>query len=109
MVAAGLLGSGSSLAEAPSRAQAIADAITELDVERGRELLEKTDSTSPTFAFERARLAIYLGDCDTAAAVLASAELSATPEGGGLFELSKSCARATDRRVAQAGVSPVSR
>ncbi len=95
MVAAGLLGSGSSLAEAPSRAQAIADAITELDVERGRELLEKTDSTSPTFAFERARLAIYLGDCDTAAAVLASAELSTTPEGGGLFELSKSCARAT--------------
>ena len=95
MVAVGLLGSGSSLAEAPSRAQAIADAITELDVERGRELLEKTDSTSPTFAFERARLAIYLGDCDTAAAVLASAELSATPEGGGLFELSKSCARAT--------------
>ncbi|MBI3200268.1 MAG: hypothetical protein HYZ29_01925 [Myxococcales bacterium] len=84
-----------SRAQAPSRAQAIADAVTELDVERAKTLLEKTDSASPTIAFERARLAIYLGDCDTAAAILSSAELTATPEGAGLLELSKSCARAT--------------
>lgn len=94
IAAVGLLVSGTSPAE-PSRAQTIADAITELDVERARDLLEKTDSTSPTFAFERARLAIYLGDCDTSSAILASAELSSTPEGAGLAELSKSCARAT--------------
>lgn len=95
-------------AEVPSRAQAIADAITELDVKRAQELLEKADSASPTIAFERARLAIYVGDCDKAQAVLASAELSSTPEGSGLGELAKSCARATAASVvvedAEAGV-----
>jgi hypothetical protein len=83
------------LAEAPSRAQAIADAITELDVERARTLLEKADAGSVTLAFERARLAIYLGDCDTAAAILAAPDFSTTPEGSGLLELAQSCARAT--------------
>lgn len=95
VVALGLLVPLLARAQAPSRAQAIADAITELDVERAKSLLEKTDSASPTIAFERARLAIYLGDCDTASAILASAELGATPEGVGLFDLAKSCARAT--------------
>lgn len=90
-----LLSASPAAAQGPSRAQAIADAITELDVERARSLLEKTDSASPTIAFERARLAIYLGDCDTASAILSSVELGGTPEGAGLAELAKSCARAT--------------
>jgi len=82
-------------AQPPSRAQAIADAITELDVERARQLLEKGDAGSATLAFERARLAIYTSDCDAAQAILSAPDLSATPEGSSLAELAKSCARAT--------------
>lgn len=97
----GLLAPAPASAQGPSRAQAIADAITELDVERARSLLEKTDSASPTIAFERARLAIYVGDCDTASAILASAELGSTAEGAGLAELAKSCAKATAGALVQ--------
>ncbi len=81
-------------ANAPSRARAAADAITELDVARGRQLLEGAGD-SPTLAFERARLAIYVGDCDTAAAILAAPEFNGASESAGLVELARSCARAT--------------
>jgi hypothetical protein len=81
-------------AQTPSRAQAAADAITELDVEGARKLLE-VPSSSPTLAFERARLAIYVGDCDTAAAILAAPDFASSPETTSLTELAKSCARAT--------------
>lgn len=84
-----------SMLGAQSRAQAIADAITELDVDRAKKLLDATDAGSGTLAFERARLAIYLGDCDTASAILAAPDFSSTPEGASLAELAKSCARAT--------------
>jgi len=100
-LALALSGPGVANALGTSRAQAIADAITELDVERARALLEKTDSASPTLSFERARLAVYVGDCDTASAILASAELGSTPEGAGLGELAKSCARATAGAVVE--------
>ena len=87
------------LAVPGGRAQSIADAITELDVIHAKELLDKTDSDSPTLSFERARLAIYVGDCDTAAAILSSPSLANTPEGAGLAELAKSCAGATAASV----------
>jgi hypothetical protein len=85
-------------AEAPSRAQAAADAITELDVEGARKLLD-TASNAPTLAFERARLAIYVGDCDTAAAILSAPDFQSAAEIAGLAELAKSCARATAAAV----------
>jgi hypothetical protein len=94
LVVAVLALGASARAETPSRAQAAADAITELDVEGARKLLE-VPSNSPTLAFERARLAIYLGDCDTAAAILAAPDFASSPETTGLTELAKSCARAT--------------
>jgi hypothetical protein len=81
-------------AETPGRARQAADAITELDVESARKLLE-VPSGSPALAFERARLAIYLGDCDTAAAILAAPDFASSPETTSLAELAKSCARAT--------------
>lgn len=81
-------------ADQPNRAKSAADAITELDVEAARKLLD-VPSSSPTFAFERARLAIYLGDCDTAAAILAAPDFASSPETTSLAELAKSCARAT--------------
>ncbi len=82
-------------AEPVSRAQAIADAITEIDVERAKQLLSQAGGDSPTLAFERARLAIYIGDCDGARAILSSPTLSSTPEGAALGELSRTCAGAT--------------
>lgn len=75
--------------------QAIADAITELDVQRARTLLDKADPDSPSLAFERARLAVYLGDCDSAQAIASAPTLRATPEGSSLLELAKRCAGAT--------------
>jgi hypothetical protein len=40
-------------------------------------------------------LAIYLGDCDSASAILSAPTFSASAEGAALGELAKSCARAT--------------
>jgi hypothetical protein len=82
-------------AEPVHRAQSISNAITELDVERARQLLDELESDSPTIAFERARLAIYMGDCDTASAILSAPSFTTSPEGASLGELAKSCAMAT--------------
>jgi hypothetical protein len=82
-------------ADSSGRAKAIDDAITELDVERARKLLEQSESAALPLAFERARLAVYVGDCDGASAILSAPELSSTPEGATLGDLAKTCARAT--------------
>lgn len=71
----------------------IAGAITELDVVRARELLSKVGSDSNALALERARLSLYLGDCDTAGATLAS--LSGVKEAAPLSEVARTCAHAT--------------
>jgi hypothetical protein len=78
-----------------SHARKIANAITELDVRGARQLLEQAEADSATLTFERARLAIYTGDCDGAQAILSAPAFASTPEVMGLAELSKSCARAT--------------
>jgi hypothetical protein len=71
----------------------IANAITELDVVRAHDLIEKTKGASPGLAYERARLAIYVGDCDSAEAILKT--LPETPESGRLLDLARACAKAT--------------
>jgi hypothetical protein len=71
----------------------IADAITELDVEHARALLAASGSDSAPIALERARLSLYVGDCDGASATLAT--LAKVKEAAPLAELAKSCARAT--------------
>jgi tetratricopeptide (TPR) repeat protein len=71
----------------------IGDAITELDVERARALLASIDSDSAALALERARLALYVDDCDAASATLAT--LNGVKDAGPLAELAKNCARAT--------------
>ena len=73
--------------------QAIARAITELDVARAHELLTAMTVESPGLAFQRARLAVYVGDCDSASATLAGLEQN--PETHRLAELAGSCAGAT--------------
>lgn len=75
----------------------VAAAITELDVEEARHLIARMHDDTPALAFERARLAIYTGDCDGAAAILST--LEGTQEVRDLSELAKSCAKATAASV----------
>jgi hypothetical protein len=73
----------------------VSDAITELDVARAEQLLHDVPADDPAFAFERARLRIYQGDCDTAEAMLSAPSLRNQPDGASLYELAKTCAGAT--------------
>lgn len=95
LVPALLAAPASSRAREKSRAAQVADAITEIDLARAEQLLAETKTESPALAFERARLSIYRGDCDAAAATLSRPELGETKEGAGLKALAESCARAT--------------
>ncbi|HEX2880620.1 MAG TPA: hypothetical protein VHO25_13905 [Polyangiaceae bacterium] len=76
-----------------SAGEAIADAITELDVERARALIDAERSSSHGLQFQQARLAIYVSDFDTAEAVLKT--LPTSPSVSSLADLAKGCARAT--------------
>jgi hypothetical protein len=76
-----------------ARAAKARDAITELDVKAGRAILEDADVADPVLAIERGRLAIYEGDYDAAAQILARPELAATQEGAELVEIARGCAR----------------
>jgi hypothetical protein len=58
-------------------------------------LLEHTSADSNALSLERARLAVYLGECDRAEAILSSPALAESREGAALSELAKSCAGAT--------------
>lgn len=79
----------------PSPLERISNAITEIDTARATELLQKAPSDSPAVTLERARLAVYLGECDRAEAILANPVSSESREGASLTEIAKSCARAT--------------
>ena len=71
----------------------IGDAITELDVLRAQKLLAGVSQDSAGLALERARLSLYVGDCDAASATLAT--LNGVRDAAPLAELAKNCARAT--------------
>ncbi|HEX3850994.1 MAG TPA: hypothetical protein VHW01_08510, partial [Polyangiaceae bacterium] len=73
----------------------VANAITEIDTARATELLEHSHSDSAGMTLERARLAVYLGECDRGEAILSNPALTESREGATLAELAKSCARAT--------------
>jgi hypothetical protein len=93
LFALGALGAGALAAPPPARN--VGDAITEIDLERARHLLDVTTGDATVLALERARLAVYAGDCDAAAAQLAAPTLTESKEGAQLAALAKSCARAT--------------
>jgi hypothetical protein len=73
----------------------VEDAIVEIDLDRARKLLDRATAEATRLAIERARLSIYLGECDSAAAQLSSPTLAETKEGASLGALARSCARAT--------------
>lgn len=91
--AAVVLGPSWSRTVRASTGDAIADAITELDVERARALIDKERSASSGMQFQQARLAVYVSDFDTAEAVLHT--LPTSPAVSSLADLAKNCARAT--------------
>jgi len=78
-----------------SPVERVANAITEIDTQRATELLRHTRTESAGLTVERARLAVYLGECDRAEAILSNPQLSDSREAASLAELAKSCARAT--------------
>ncbi|HEU5077050.1 MAG TPA: hypothetical protein VFU02_22825, partial [Polyangiaceae bacterium] len=78
----------------PSHPERVLDAIVELDVARARELLD-AHSDSPALPLERARLALYNGDCEGAQAVLAGASAASVREGADLLAVAAACAGAT--------------
>jgi hypothetical protein len=84
----------------PVDLDALSDAITEMDVARARELAERYQHASLSvgqsqrLAIERARLGLYVGDCDSAQAILAGLPLD-EGEVQSLLALSRSCAGAT--------------
>lgn len=73
----------------------VANAITEIDTRRATELLEHVSTESPAMTLERARLAVYLGDCDRGEVILQGPALGESREAASLAELAQSCARAT--------------
>jgi hypothetical protein len=73
----------------------VANAITEIDTARATELLQHSHADSAAMTLERARLAVYLGECDRGEAILSNPTLTESREGASLAELAKSCARAT--------------
>ena len=73
----------------------LGDAITEIDLARAQHLLERASGDPTRIALERARLSIYLGACDDAAAQLSAPTLGESKEGASLAALARSCARAT--------------
>lgn len=75
-----------------SAGQQIANAITELDVERARALFDALPATNEALQFQRVRLAIYMSDCDSAEALART--LTPSPAVNSLADLAQSCARA---------------
>jgi hypothetical protein len=76
-------------------AESADDAITELDLERARALLDREKGDAESLGITRARLAIYSGECDVAQAQLSAPTLGESKEGAPLRALAESCARAT--------------
>jgi tetratricopeptide (TPR) repeat protein len=91
----GLAAAGVAAAPESPRRSPLSDAITEIDLDRARRLLDAASGEATVLALERARLAIYLGQCDAAAAELSVPTLSESPAGASLSALAGSCARAT--------------
>ncbi|HKY37298.1 MAG TPA: hypothetical protein VJN18_15245 [Polyangiaceae bacterium] len=74
---------------------ALSNAITELDLQRAQKLAKRSDSETPQFLFERARLLVHLGDCVGAVAVLSNPAVTSSSDGAQLAQTAKSCAHAT--------------
>ena len=68
-------------------------AILELDLTKAHSILDSDDGTAPAVAIEKARLAIYEGECDRAVEVLSRSDLANSDENKHLGEIARGCAR----------------
>jgi len=75
------------------RAQKARDAILEIDLPAARDVLKDVDPGDAALAVERARLGIFEGDYDGAAALLGRSDLASTDEGAELGAIALGCAR----------------
>ncbi len=78
-----------------SQDRLLSDAITELDLERAQKLAAASSADTNEMLLERARLLVYLGDCESASALLSNPALTESKEGQQLAEHAKGCAHAT--------------
>lgn len=92
---------GSVRADDDAHASEARAATLALDVRRAHEVLDHADATDPAIALERARLAIYDGDYDAAAALLSRADLQRSDAGAELFAIASGSARATAAAVTE--------
>jgi len=88
-------GRGSALLGSEPTLNQISNAITDVELSRASQLISQVKSPSLDLALERARLAIYVGDCDSADAILRSPDLAESPRGAPLANLASRCAMAT--------------
>ena len=68
-------------------------ATLELDLEKAHSILDGTDGADPAVAIEKARLAIYEGECDAAVELLSRSDLGMSDETKHLGEIARGCAR----------------
>jgi hypothetical protein len=78
-----------------ARAGSVDDAVTELDLDRARRLLDGAKGNAESLGLTRARLALYSGECDVAEAQLSAPTLGESKEGSALLAVAANCARAT--------------
>ncbi len=73
--------------------------ILELDLKAAHSILDGQESNDPVLAIERARLALYEGECDKAVELLSRADLNMSDETKHLGEIARGCQRATAATV----------
>jgi hypothetical protein len=82
-----------------SRAAAAAEHTVALDLDLAQKELEGGDPDSVVLTLERARLAIYRGDCDGAVQLLSRPDIARDEHGETLADIARGCARATAATV----------
>jgi Flp pilus assembly protein TadD len=87
------------VAAADERATVARALTTELYTAQAAGILANADPNDPTVLLERARVLLYDGDFDGAAALLARAEVAREGDGATLAALADGCARATAAAV----------
>lgn len=78
-----------------SQARTAFELTTRLDLDLAAKELEGADLEVPEIAAAKARLAVFTGDCDLAATLLARRELQADDNARSLADLARGCARVT--------------
>lgn len=71
------------------------NATLELDLPAAHAILDRQDQTSAVIALERARLALYEGDCDKSVELLARSDLAMSDETRHMADIARGCARGT--------------